>query len=86
MKFQYVKKFFDSTDATASLRNAAFAVVMIAGVIYLAVDLVVGLIKTGIGITGDWNMGFGILVGAAAGTKIAGARDGKAAPPKDGSE
>ena len=79
----YVKKFFDSTDATASLRNAAFALVVVAGVIYLGAQLVVGLIKTGVGINGDWNMGFGILVGAAAGTKIAGNRP---PAPKDASE
>lgn len=77
----YVKKFLDSTDATASLRNAAFGLVIVAGVIYLGADLVVRLVKTGVGITGDWNMGFGILTGAAAGTKIAGNR--KTAPTGD---
>jgi hypothetical protein len=71
----YAKKFFDNTDATASLRNAAFALVVGAGVIFLGAQLIVGLIKTGTGITGDWNMGLGILTGAAAGTKIAGNRD-----------
>jgi hypothetical protein len=68
----YLKKFFDSNDGTASLRNAAFALVMIAGVIYLGAQLAVGLVKTGVGITGDWNMGFGILTGAATGSKLLG--------------
>jgi len=87
MRFAYLKKFFDSTDATASLRNGAFALVVVSGVIYLGVQLIVGLVKTGVGITGDWNMGFGILTGAVTGAKIA----GKVAPQtpddaKDGTE
>ncbi len=68
----YVKKFFDSTDATASLRNAAFALVVVSGVVYLGAQLTVGLVKTGIGINGDWNVGFGILASAATSAKIAG--------------
>lgn len=68
----YLKKFFDSNDGTASLRNAAFALVMLAGVIYLGAQLAVGLVKTGIGITTDWNVGFGILTGAATGSKLLG--------------
>jgi hypothetical protein len=68
----YLKKFFDSNDGTASLRNAAFALVIVAGVVYLGAELVVGLVKTGTGITGDWNMGFGILTGAATGSKLLG--------------
>lgn len=87
MRFAYLKKFFDSTDATASLRNAAFALVVTAGVLYLGAQLVVGLIKTGIGITGDWNMGFGILVGGVTGAKIAGKVSPQApADAKDGTE
>lgn len=72
MKFAYLKKFFDTTDPTASLRHAAFALVVVAGVVYLGAELVVGLVKHGTGITGDWNMGFGILVGGVTGAKIAG--------------
>jgi len=68
----YLKKFFDSNDGTASLRNAAFALVVIAGVVYLGAQLAVGLAKTGTGITGDWNMGLGILVGAVTGSKLLG--------------
>jgi hypothetical protein len=68
----YLKKFFDSNDASASLRNAAFALVIVAGVVYLGAELVVGLVKKGTGITGDWNMGFGILAGAATGSKLLG--------------
>lgn len=87
MKFAYLKKFFDSTDATASLRHAAFALVVVAGVLYLGAQLVVGLVKTGNGITGDWNMGFGILSGAVTGAKIAGKvapKDPDPADDKDG--
>jgi hypothetical protein len=68
----YLKKFFDANDGTASLRNAAFALVMIAGVVYLGAQLVVGFVKTGIGITAEWNVGFGILTGAATGSKLLG--------------
>jgi hypothetical protein len=68
----YLKKFFDSNDGTASLRNAAFAFVVLAGVVYLGVQLVVGLVKTGTGITADWNMGLGIIVTAATGSKLIG--------------
>jgi hypothetical protein len=68
----YLKKFFDSNDGTASLRNAAFALVVIAGVVYLGAELVVGLVKIGRGITTEWNVGFGILTGAATGSKLLG--------------
>lgn len=68
----YLKKFFDSNDGTASLRNAAFALVVIAGVVYLGAELVVGLVKIGRGITTEWNVGFGILTGAATGGKLLG--------------
>lgn len=68
----YLKKFFDSNDGTASLRNAAFALVILAGVVYLGAQLAVGLMKTGVGITTDWNVGFGILTGAATGSKLLG--------------
>jgi hypothetical protein len=92
MKLAYLKKFFDSTDATASLRNAAFALVVVSGVVYLGAELVVGLVKFGRGITGDWNIGFGILSGAATSAKIAGKVAPKAPAPdptddgKDGSQ
>jgi hypothetical protein len=72
VKFVYLKKFFDTTDPTASLRHAMFALVVVAGVLYLGAELVVGLVRHGSGITGDWNMGFGILVGGVTGAKIAG--------------
>jgi hypothetical protein len=68
----YLKKFFDSNDGTASLRNAAFALVIVAGIIYLGAQLVVGLVKTGTGITADWNMGLGIIATAATGSKLIG--------------
>lgn len=76
--FGYLKKFFDTTDPTASLRHAMFALVMIAGVLYLGAELVVGLVKRGTGMSGDWNVGFGILASATTGAKIA----GKAPAPK----
>lgn len=70
--FSYIKKFFDSTDGSASLRNAAFALVVAAGVIYLGAELVVGLVRYGHGISADWNVGFGILVGGVTGSKLVG--------------
>jgi hypothetical protein len=68
----YLQKFLDSTDTTASLRNAAFALVMVAGVLYLGADLVNGIARRGVGITSDWNMAFGILTAAATGSKLIG--------------
>ncbi len=81
--FAYLRKFLDSTDATASLRNAAFALVIVAGVVYLGAQLVVGLVKTGVGITGDWNMGLGILAGAVTGSKLLGQKLHNDAPDPD---
>ncbi len=72
--FAYLQKFLDSTDTTASLRNAAFALVMVSGVVYLGADLVTGIVKRGVGITSDWNMAFGILTTAATGSKLIGAQ------------
>jgi len=68
----YLKKFFDSTDGSASLRNAAFALVVVSGILYLGAELVVGLVRYGHGVTSDWNMGFGILAGAVTGSKLIG--------------
>lgn len=68
----YLKKFFDSNDGTASLRNAAFAVVVLAGVVFLGAQLTVGLVKSGKGITGDWNVALGIIAGAVTGSKLVG--------------
>jgi hypothetical protein len=80
----YLKKFFDSNDGTASLRNAAFALVIVAGIIYLGAQLVVGLVKTGTGITADWNMGLGIIATAATGSKLIGqAIHNEATDPSD---
>lgn len=86
MKLAYLKKFFDSTDATASLRNAAYALVVLSGVVYLGAELVVGLVKFGRGITGDWNVGFGILTGAATSAKIAGKVAPKSSDPDPGKD
>lgn len=83
MKFAYLKKFFDSTDATASLRHAAFALVVVAGVVYLGAQLIVGLVKTGIGITADWNMGFSILIGSVTASKLVGQKLHNAGAPDD---
>lgn len=67
MKFiAYLQKFLDSTDATASLRNAAFALVMVSGVLFLGADL------HRHGIRSDWNVALGILTTAATGSKLIG--------------
>jgi len=72
--FHYISKFLDSTDASVSLRNAVFALVMIAGVLYLGADLATGIIARRVGISSEWNMAFGILTTAATGSKLIGQR------------
>lgn len=72
MALGYFKKFFDSNDGTASLRNAAFGLVIVAGVTYLGADLIVAIARGARGVTSDWNFGFGILTGAATGSKLMG--------------
>jgi hypothetical protein len=83
MQFTFLKKFVDLTDPTASLRHAMFALCMTSGVVYLGVDLVVGEVKRGVGITSEWNVAFGILLSAATTSKLVGQKLNNSAPPDE---
>ncbi len=72
----YCKKLLDATDPTASIHNVCYAGVVVAGVVFLAVGLVVGIVRKGTGIPFDWNTAFGILVAAVTGGKLFGKQDG----------
>jgi uncharacterized membrane protein YedE/YeeE len=72
----YLKRLLDSSDPTASIHNACYAGVVIVGVLFLAVGLVVGIVRHGQGLPFDWNTAFGILVAAVVGGKIFGKQDG----------
>ena len=45
---------------------------VLAGVVFLGAQLTVGLVKSGKGITGDWNVALGIIAGAVTGSKLVG--------------
>ncbi len=72
----FVKKLLDATDPTASVHNACYVLVVASGVIFLAVGMIVGILRHGQGVPFDWNTAFGILVAAAVGGKIFGKQDG----------
>ena len=79
----YIKRLLDASDQTASVHNACYASVVACGLLFLAVDLVVGIVRQGQGLPFDWNTAFGILVAAAVGGKIFGKQDG---PKQDGNQ
>ena len=74
--FLYAQRFLDPTDTSASLRHAMFALVMVAGVLFLGIDLTTGIVKRGTGISSDWCVAFGILAASATGGKLLGQKLG----------
>lgn len=62
--FEYLKKFLNSTDPEASLKHAAYAVVISASVGWLTWDMIRGPITT------EWNVAFGLLLGAVTTAKV----------------
>lgn len=79
---EYLKKLFDATDSTASLRHIAYAGVVAFGVAMLVADFAVEFIKAGHGISDNARDVFGILLAAVTGGKILGAKYA----PKEASE
>jgi hypothetical protein len=77
--FLYAQRFLDPTDTSASLRHAMFALVVVAGVLFLAIDLGTGIVIRGIGISSDWCVAFGILAAAVTGGKLLGQKFGNGA-------
>jgi hypothetical protein len=72
----FLKKLLDASDPTASVHNTCYALVVAAGVIFLATGMIVGIVRHGQGVPFDWNTAFGILVAAAVSGKIFGKQDG----------
>lgn len=64
---RYLARFLDKTDPTASLKHAAFAVVILFGCLWLSWNLFV--VEK---ITTEWNYAFGILMGAVTASKVVG--------------
>jgi hypothetical protein len=76
---EYLKKFLDQTDPTASLKHAAYASVICFGCGWLTYDLMVKTIEAGVkrGITAQWNVAFGLLLAAVTTGKVMGKQDGQ---------
>jgi hypothetical protein len=72
----YLKRLLDSTDPTASVHNASYAGVVAVGLVFLAVDMTVGILRHGKDLPFDWNTAFGILIAAVTGGKLFGKQDG----------
>ena len=75
---RYLGRFLDSTDAAASLKHAAYALVVVAGCFWLSWDLVRGPINA------EWVAAFGLLLGAVTTGKVVGS--GPAPAPTVGNQ
>ena len=64
---RYLGRFLDSTDPGASLKHAAYALVVVCACGWLTFDMIRGPINT------EWNFAFGLLLGAVTTGKIVGA-------------
>lgn len=63
----YLSRLIDATDDSASLRHAAYAVVVVCALGWLTWDMVRGPI------TSEWNVAFGLLLAAVTTGKLVGA-------------
>lgn len=66
----YVLRLFNSADPTASLKHAAYAMVVVFGCGWLSYDLAFGSSK--LGISGNWCTAFGLLLSAVTVGKVVG--------------
>jgi hypothetical protein len=73
-----IRRLIDKTDPTASLRHAAYALVVVCSCGWLSF----ALIKPGL--DGNWVAAFGLLLAAVTTGKIIGQKDGVSAPPARG--
>ena len=64
---RYLARFLDQTDPTASLKHAAYALVVGCACCWLTWDMIRGPI------TSEWNVAFGLLLAAVTTGKIVGA-------------
>ena len=60
----WLKKLLSATDAEASLKHAAYAVVIVSAIGWLTWDMIRGPI------TSEWNVAFGLLLGAVTTAKV----------------
>jgi hypothetical protein len=63
---KYLARFLDAADPRASLRHAAYALVVACACGWLTWDMIRGPI------TSEWNVAFGLLLAAVTTGKIAG--------------
>ena len=63
---RFLLKLLDKTDPTASMRHAAYGLVIVAGCVWLTI----GLYRTGL--TVDWATAFGLLLAAVTTGKVLG--------------
>ena len=75
---RYLARFLSASDPTASLRHAAYAVVVGCSCGWLTY----GLLKPGL--DGNWVAAFGLLMGAVTAGKVLGKPVGVAAPSATG--
>ena len=61
---EYLRKFLNATDPEASLKHAAYALVIVSAVGWLTWDMIRGPI------TSEWNIAFGLLLGAVTTAKV----------------
>ena len=61
---EYLKRFLNSADPEASLKHAAYALVICSAVGWLTWDMIRGPITT------EWNVAFGLLLGAVTTAKV----------------
>lgn len=63
---RYLAKFLSAADPSASLRHAAYALVVLFSCGWLTWDMIRGPITT------EWNIAFGLLIGAVTTGKLVG--------------
>lgn len=67
----YLARLLDPTDSTASLKHAAYAVVIAAGVVWLSVDMAIKEVGGGHrGVDANWVTAFGLLLSAVTLAKM----------------
>lgn len=73
----YLRKFLDTTDPTASLRHAAYALVIVCGCAWLTIAL-----YRPTGLDANWVAAFGLLLGAVTAGKVLGKPSPAATEPR----
>lgn len=74
----YLARFLSAADTTASLKHAAYALVVVCSCVWLTWDMIRGPI------TSEWNVAFGLLLGAVVTGKVWGKKVEASAPTAPG--